>query len=280
MAQAISEALERRQLFAVTPLAPQHDAFIRNGTHADTEFGVTTPDALEVKTDITSYSRTAFMAFDIASLGTTISSAVLKAYGNLSSAGSEPISVHALQDPNAAWGEDTINWNNAPALDSTAVATTNVTTTTDALYTWDLTQLLQDAKNNGRSTLTIALRRNGGNSAAGVYFNSAEYATTSLRPELLVDHTTPPTGGDTVDIRAVDDAYVRDGTYGDTAFGFSAPESIQAKLSAGAGSHREAWLKFPINSFDSVDSATLKLGAGCPTAPPATCRWPGTVPAT
>lgn len=199
--RAAVESLEDRRLLTVTTTLNtwQHgyDAFVRDQLSGG-EYGNYGNNAtLEVKTDIAGYNRWTYLHFDLDGIGSTITSASLKLTGNLSGAASETIGAYGLSDPTASWNENDpngIDWGNKPALASSATSTAVVNTTTDAEYTWNVKPLIESALTNGRDYVTIALKRSvSGNSTAGAYFDSGEFATESTRPKLVIDHTgTPP----------------------------------------------------------------------------------------
>ncbi|WP_157280411.1 Ig-like domain-containing protein, partial [Pedobacter borealis] len=113
---AVNITINTPQALAVNPIA---DAFVRDGTLANTKYGAAT--TLEVKKDGSSFFRQSYLRFDYSSFTqSSVESAKLRVY--VSSVGADPtrvVSVYGLS--NTTWAESTITWNNQPAETGTLI---------------------------------------------------------------------------------------------------------------------------------------------------------------
>src|SRR4030095_12013427 len=92
-----------------------------------------------------------------------------------------PVEVH--NSNNTTWLENSITWNNKPAADAAILATTDVNSTTNQYYEWDLAQHIANLRTAGTNLVTLKLV-NTNSSNNQVIFNSKEAAAN--RPELVV----------------------------------------------------------------------------------------------
>jgi hypothetical protein len=132
---------------------PAADAYVRDGTSANTNFGSAT--SMQIRTTGTTGSRRdAFLRLDISGF-TTVSSAklALSAHTNDGSA----IAVSAYAVSNTTWGETSITWNNKPHLDLIPTVLASATVSTAATYTLDLTSYVKSSIAAGAKLITIAL---------------------------------------------------------------------------------------------------------------------------
>jgi hypothetical protein len=165
-------------------LNPTADAYVRDGSSANTNFGSAT--AIQVQTSSTSgQNRDAYFKFDLTNVG-DINNAKLRVYAALSAADSVSTSVYPV--PNTSWSESTINWNNRPALGTPILNSVNVNGTSFAWYELDVTNYISGEKKAGRNVVTLALH-NQANSTSNININSKEAA--SNKPELAI--VTPET---------------------------------------------------------------------------------------
>ena len=199
-ARAAVEALEGRQLLTTATLHPTDDAYVRDGTYADTAEGVANTSQVQVKTiGSTSFTRDGYLKFAVSvPAGNRLNSATLRMYGQ-AVVGSTytgptitgvPVSAFPLADPNAAWGESTLTWNNAPGLSGTGSRTTELASTTfstaaSTWYTMDVTSFVTPEAAAGRSPLTVGLHVVS-NLDAQANIDSDEAAN---RPELVLDYS-------------------------------------------------------------------------------------------
>jgi hypothetical protein len=164
----------------VAALAPVADAYVRDGTYANTNFGADA--SLAIKTSTTpDFTRHSYLRFNIGALA-SITAAKLQMFGGLNQTGSMSVSLYDVSDQ--TWGEGTITWNNKPASNGAALATVNITSTVAQLYEWDLTAYLQQARAAGKTSVTLLVRSDTGGTDANLSFNSDE--AVANRPQLRV----------------------------------------------------------------------------------------------
>lgn len=156
-----------------TILQPVEDAYVRDGSHANSNFGTTA--GIVIKHGSTSYSRKAFFKFNLAS-APGFSRAVLKVYGsNIESTGDVDIkSYYAATD---SWTESGITWNNAPVAYSIGAMPVN-----HALryYEWDVTAYVQgEAAGDGIASIVL-------HQTAGGNLTTTWHSRESANPPQLV----------------------------------------------------------------------------------------------
>ena len=170
------------QTGTIITLNPVADAYVNGGKNAGSNFGAAVTLINQTNSSVNKTYET-FVRFDISSISTNISSAVLRLNGRLNNLQTPSIAVEAHNVTNISWLENSITWNNKPAADPAILATTNVNSTTNQYYEWDLTQHIAGLRNAGINAVTIKLINNN-SSNNQVIFNSREAA--SNRPELVV----------------------------------------------------------------------------------------------
>ena len=170
------------QTGTIITLNPVADAYVNGGKNAGSNFGAAVTLINQTNSSVNKTYET-FVRFDISSISTNISSAVLRLNGRLNNLQTPSIAVEAHNVTNISWLENSITWNNKPAADPAILATTNVNSTTNQYYEWDLTQHIAGLRNAGINAVTIKLVNNN-SSNNQVIFNSKEAA--SNRPELVV----------------------------------------------------------------------------------------------
>jgi len=158
-------------------LAPTADAYVRDGTSADTNFGTAT--TLVVKNSTTGFNRRAFLKFDLSTVA-TVSAAKLRLFGSYgATSGTSPVTAHQAAD--TSWTETGITWNNQPAI-GTAMTTVSVGITAQ-YWEWDVTSYIQSQKAAGNTTVTLELE-NDAATAQPANLNSRE--AVSNPPQLVV----------------------------------------------------------------------------------------------
>jgi photosystem II stability/assembly factor-like uncharacterized protein len=133
-------------------LLPVADAYVRDGTFQNTNFGSAT--SLQVKSSSTGYRRDAYLRFDISEL-LSVSSATFQWTAN--SSDGTPITVSAYPVSDTTWSEQSITWNNKPSRGNTAVASVTIKGTALASYTMDLSSYVKSQKSSGAKLISIAL---------------------------------------------------------------------------------------------------------------------------
>jgi PKD repeat protein len=164
-------------------LAPTADAYVRDGSNANNNFGSATSLVVK-KASSTGNNRWTYVKFDT-SAAATVTSARLRLFGNLSSTTSTTVKTSVFPSANTSWSESSITWNNKPSSGTTALATVTMVnnSTTARWYEWDVTAYLQQEKAAGRNVVTLVLK-NDANSSPYDTFRSRQ--ASSNRPELLI----------------------------------------------------------------------------------------------
>jgi hypothetical protein len=241
-------------------VAPTADAYDRDGAYATQNLGASA--LLMVKDAVSGggYVRNTYLTFDLQGM-TPIEAAVLQVYGN-ETAGSPESSITLAAYPVAStsWAQNTITFDNAPAVASPAIGTVAITGTTPQEYSLDLTTYLQQQQALGNTLVSVALE-GVGPTDGGTQFNSTLAATN--QPDLLIQSTPAPTPAPTttvarISIPATADSYVQDGSYAKTNYGSATPLLVKDAV-AGDGYVRTAYLQFSLTGIAPITSATLEL---------------------
>ncbi len=177
-----NSALYRVETSQTVTLTPVADAYVRSGNkYANSNFG--TANVLATK-QASNANQETYLRFNIASLGSAVSSARLRVYGSINntSVASIPVEVHEVT--NNTWGETTITYNNRPAAQAAVLATTTVSGTTAVYYEWNVTTLIANARAAGATTVTLLLRNATITANSRITFNSKEASTN--KPQLVV----------------------------------------------------------------------------------------------
>jgi hypothetical protein len=169
-----------------TTLAPQQDAYVRDGTNAGTAFGST--DAANLVTKLapsgqTGNNRETYLTFDISAVTGTITGATLKVNGHTQDSRDGNIGVGAYAVSTTSWTESTLTWNNKPASAASALATATVTDATARYYNWNITSYIQSEKAAGRIKVSFVLK-NQQETQGQLLWNSKE--TGSNAPQLII----------------------------------------------------------------------------------------------
>ena len=128
--------------------------------------------------------RTGYIKFDLTGI-TSVSSATIRLYGYLADA-STPTAISLFDVANTTWSQSTINFNNAPASNGSAVATKTITgfsSTAGAYYDFDVTAYIQAAITAGKTEVSLAIKAATGSNVR-VSFNTSEAAANT--PALVV----------------------------------------------------------------------------------------------
>lgn len=159
---------------------PAADAYVRNGTYANTNYGSAT--SMVIKADTTGYARKSYVTFDI-DAATSVSSATMKLYCSyVNTSPTRTISVYAITP--SAWSESTITWNNAPAPGAFVTSFT-VTNTPGIWYNVNVSSYVAAQKSAGATKASFLLINNGPNDAGSdMQFSTKEAA--SNHPQLVM----------------------------------------------------------------------------------------------
>ncbi len=156
------------------------DAYVQDGTGANTNFGLAT--SLKVETDSkTNNSKNfdTYLKFDVSGATGNITSAKLRIFASSSTAAG--VSTTAYSVPTTSWTETGITWNNKPARNATLGSAT-INSTTFSTYDLDVTTYVRSEKSAGRDVISLALHN--ATSTVFVTLNSREAAAN--KPQLIV----------------------------------------------------------------------------------------------
>lgn len=168
--------------------APTDDAYVRDGSSANSNFGSATN--LVVKTNTAGFNRIIFLKFNVTALSNALDAAlVLVPYA----VDVTPTVLAYQWETNDLWTESSITWNNMPT-DNSGIVFTNLGgySVGTPVYV-DVTGIAKrQATNDGFLSIRITSLVN--NSQADVSFASKESSTVSWRPELvyLPPNSLPP----------------------------------------------------------------------------------------
>ncbi|MBL4675692.1 MAG: DNRLRE domain-containing protein [Mucilaginibacter sp.] len=162
-----------------TVLNPSDDAFTRDGTYNNTNYGA--DSILIIKGSKSSgYSRASYIKFSIAGI-TNASNAKLRLFGfNADNTTSVTLSCYALT--NNDWAENVLTFANAPTAQTTTFAVANVNNERKYIE-FDVTELVKNQliSNNTSISLTI---KDAANKNATINLNSKE--ASDNKPQLVI----------------------------------------------------------------------------------------------
>jgi glucose/arabinose dehydrogenase len=131
------------------------DAFVKNGTSAATSFG--SDATLQVKQATTpGLLRVAYLKFNIKNF-TSIDSAKLRLDGSLSDETASNVMVQVFGADNT-WDESAINFNNAPAINGSALDSATIANTSEKYYYFDVSSYIKAQKVAGATEVTLAVK--------------------------------------------------------------------------------------------------------------------------
>jgi hypothetical protein len=164
-----------------TPVA---DAFVRNGSFAAQNFGA--DSLLTVKTFNTStgFTRATYMKFSLGNVADVLS-AKLRIYGrNTDNSTLTNLSLYTIA--NDGWGEFSVNFNNAPAVSGSPLATFGADNV-GKYFEFDVTQAVK-TQFDGDKLITFVVN-DPSNQNRTVSFNSKE--NVANKPQLVITTTSP-----------------------------------------------------------------------------------------
>jgi hypothetical protein len=142
-------------------------------------------DVLRIGNNAGYYWRSLLMFPLTALAGKTINSVYLQmVQANYGTTNTLPFSAHCLS---ADWSETGVDWDNQPAYTTTAAISLSISTNTQAWRSFNITNLIKDIVNNGRTYYGILLRQPGSESNNEKMFFSRNTGT-DYTPQLLVDY--------------------------------------------------------------------------------------------
>ena len=155
---------------AGTTLTDTADAYVHDGTTAGSNFGTATD--LEVKHGGSGFNRVTYIKFDLSSVS-TINSVKLNLFGKLSDTQNASIATSLFSVADTSWSETGINFNNAPAAASSALASATIAGTALTMYQFDVTAYVKAQLAAGHKVVSFALKTSASTSSF-VQFNSRE----------------------------------------------------------------------------------------------------------
>lgn len=135
-------------------VGPNADSYVRDGAYANTNYG--NSGSLETRwTASVGYNRDVYFRYDVSQASPTVQSVKIRIYGSYSSSGVlVPVGIYPVTSN--AWAENTITWNNAPAISPYAIASTYVGSTPQ-FWEWDVTTYVRNQRIAGNTVLSFAL---------------------------------------------------------------------------------------------------------------------------
>ena len=100
-------------------------------------------------------------------------------FGGLASSGA-PISFSVFGSSNTTWSESTLNYNNRPTTNTSALATATASSTTAEWFELDVTNYLKQQKAAGKQFVTLVLK---GNAASSPYLKFASREAGANAPD-------------------------------------------------------------------------------------------------
>lgn len=164
---------------AVISLAASADAYVRDGTYGDANYGAATTLVIKGNSSGGGFARASYLKFSLATV-TSAQSAILRLYGrNTESTTTITVMAYGVNDD--SWTESTITWNNAPAALTSTLTTVNVS---DAAmyYDFDVTPFVQSQLAGDK--IVSFLIKDPGNQNRYIEFGSKEGS--SNRPQLRI----------------------------------------------------------------------------------------------
>jgi hypothetical protein len=164
-------------------LTPAADAFVRDGTYSNTNYGAAT--TLDVKRASTGNNRYSYLRFDLQGVTGTITGATLRLYGRNTGTGSYSGTEAVHPVASTAWietGSGGITWNTKPSLGASALATT-VISTTSQFYAWNVGPYVVQQQGAKAVSLVLVMPVKPSNNSLD-RFNSRE--ASSNQPQLVV----------------------------------------------------------------------------------------------
>lgn len=216
-------------------LTPTDDAYVRGGTHANTNYGTSgllrTKDSASSGSNNNEYQRYSYIKFDVSNLNSDRSELQLSVSGAQSGT-TFPITLRLYRGGDS-WSEGAITWNNRPSMGSQiATATVN---SVGQVVSFDVTDYVREqAGTDGYVTFVVG--QIGANRI--IDLSSKEG---NIDPKLIVSRngTSPMTQA------AIADAYVRDGSFSSENYGDDT--KLRTKDASNATYDRWSYVKFELD---------------------------------
>jgi hypothetical protein len=157
--------------------SPIADAYVRGGS-PNKNFG-TAKTLLARNASSLSNVHDSYLKFDLSGVG-TVSSARLRVMAKRGSGtASAALSAYAAS---GSWAETSLTWSNRPPKGAAVSAPVVIASTSEALYTLDVTGYVQDQLANGVVTVVL------GEVSPGPLVTIRSREAASMRPELVIVH--------------------------------------------------------------------------------------------
>ena len=240
------------ELIAPIELVAIEDAYVRDGTYADTNF----PSGnLVVKKDGAGYARESYIKFNLASLPAQLDSVHLRLWVNNTNTTVTNTSWEFYTLNDDGWQETGITWNTKPAADSLLGEVPG--TPAGRFIELDVTgAVLEELQSDGMFSLKIISTYQG--STTDAQFASRENSIAEHRPRLVV-YKTAIEEGESGSTLAIGDTFVQhtdsNGDASNKNYGAAGFLAVQK-----GGYQREAYIKFSLDDLQGeVLSASLKM---------------------
>lgn len=170
-------------------LYPTDDAFVRNGTHANNNYGSST--FLDIKNDAVDWRRDVLLKFDLSQIDTTtlVDANLVMTVQN---AGVTVLSTNWSLYPTigSSWSEGTLNWNNKPAYDSKAISVLSGSNAGSVMRFEGLKNIIESGIRSGENVLSLVVVGSlGFNGTYNASFYSKEATVVTLRPYIELENT-------------------------------------------------------------------------------------------
>jgi uncharacterized repeat protein (TIGR03803 family) len=149
-------------VFYLSPPAPTSvtlgataDAYVRNGSYANTNFGSATQ--LLIKQAVSPDDRVAYLTFNLKGVAaSSLKQATLRLFGALQTGSNPNLKINVLAVAQTGWSESTITFKNAPATGA-VLGSAVVPNSTSQWYTFNLTSYLQKQLAAGKTSVSLAI---------------------------------------------------------------------------------------------------------------------------
>ncbi len=180
--QASSNRPQLVSTSGVTTLVAADDAYVRNGTYAGTNYG--SDGLLTVKNSSSSFNRVSLLKFNLSSVGSAVSSALLKLPVITAGTNASAMTIEVRLIASDTWSESSVTWNNQPATSTLLTTLPGSSLIAGATASVNLTSVV-NAERAGDGTLSLALVAvSADGSERWVNFGSSEQANPLNRVRL------------------------------------------------------------------------------------------------
>ncbi|MGY1423597.1 CBM96 family carbohydrate-binding protein [Bacillus cereus] len=167
----------------ITKLPPKADAYVRNGSYANTNYGSTTD--LIVKLDGNNgYGRESYIRYDLSALSESVEKATISL--TVVGRGRSGIKNQAKTVNDNSWVESKITWNNRP-LGKEVITTFSVPEVNKSVKI-DVTQQVKDSLANGQNHLSLVITSSTNSTDVDARYASKEHELKSKQPFMEIMH--------------------------------------------------------------------------------------------